>query len=181
MANPAFGFETTAEEVAEYHKAEIPGKTILITGVAPNGLGSYTAQVLAAHKPALLVLASRTLSNLQASQKAIAEAAPSVATKLLVLDLGSIAKVRDAAAEVNSWDDVPKIDILINNAGIMSTPWGLSPDGIENQLATNHIGHFMFTSKYPRPKRTSLLRHVNVAHKINNSLRRPKFSIQTMR
>ncbi|KAF2727426.1 NAD(P)-binding protein [Polyplosphaeria fusca] len=146
MSNPAFGFETTAEEVAEAHKAEIPGKTILITGVSPNGLGSYTAKVLAMHDPKLLILASRTLSNLEAAQKEIADVAPSAATRLLELDLGSIAKVREAGQKVGSWDDVPKIDILINNAGIMSTPWALSPDGIESQFATNHIGHFLFTN-----------------------------------
>ncbi|KAF2267899.1 NAD(P)-binding protein [Lojkania enalia] len=145
MANPNFGFDTTAEEVASYHSSSIKGKTFLVTGVTPGGLGLYTAKVLAAHSPALIILAARSAATLSAAQAEVAEVAK-VPTKLLTLDLGSIRTVRAAAAEVNSWDDVPKIDVLINNAGIMSVPFALSEDGIESQFATNHIGTFLFTN-----------------------------------
>jgi NAD(P)-dependent dehydrogenase (short-subunit alcohol dehydrogenase family) len=64
----------------------------------------------------------------------------------LQLDLSSLRIVRDAAAAVNSWDDVPKIDILINNAALMGWSFELSEDGIEKQFATNHIGAFLFTN-----------------------------------
>ncbi|TFK86693.1 NAD(P)-binding protein, partial [Polyporus arcularius HHB13444] len=51
---------------------------------------------------------------------------------------------RKAAAEVLSWPE--PIDVLVNNAGIMATPYGKTVDGIESQFGTNHIGHFLFTN-----------------------------------
>lgn len=146
MSNPNFGFTTTGEKVASLHASQIHNKTILITGVSPNGLGLYTAKILAQHSPALLILAARSTTSLTAARAEIAAATPTVPIKLLNLDLGSVAKVRAAAAEVARWEDVKHIDILINNAGIMSTPWALSNDGIESQFATNHIGPWLFTN-----------------------------------
>lgn len=65
----------------------------------------------------------------------------------LNLDLSSQNAVRAAASELLSWSDVPTIDIIVNSAGIMCLPKRtLSEDGIEMQFATNHIGHFLFTS-----------------------------------
>lgn len=64
----------------------------------------------------------------------------------LKLDLSSQKAVREAAAEVLSWKDVPTIDILVSNAAVMNIPERtLSEDGIELQFATNHLGHFLFT------------------------------------
>lgn len=64
----------------------------------------------------------------------------------LKLDLSSQQAVRDAAAEVLSWSDIPTIDIIINSAGVMlNAERALSKDGIEMHFATNHIGHFLFT------------------------------------
>ncbi|KAF2473160.1 short-chain dehydrogenase [Lindgomyces ingoldianus] len=146
MASLKFGFSTNAEEVTEHWKDQIKGKTILITGVSPGGIGLTTACALAPHSPALLILATRSQSNLTAAQTEIAKVAPTCPTKLLTLDLSSIRTVRTAAAELNSWTGVPKIDILINNAAIMSTPWGKNEDGIEQQFGTNHIGTFLFTN-----------------------------------
>ena len=66
--------------------------------------------------------------------------------RALKLDLSNQKAVREAAAEVLSWNDVPTIDILVNNAAVMNIPERmLSEDGIEMQFATNHIGHFLFT------------------------------------
>jgi hypothetical protein len=58
---------------------------------------------------------------------------------------GSLAAVREAAEIVNSWADVPHIDVLVNNAGLMATPYSLTKDGFESQFGTNHLGHFLFT------------------------------------
>jgi NAD(P)-dependent dehydrogenase (short-subunit alcohol dehydrogenase family) len=70
-----------------------------------------------------------------------------VECRALKLDLSSQNSVRKAAAEVLEWDDVPTIDLLINSAGVMLVPERtLSEDGIELHFATNHIGHFLFTS-----------------------------------
>lgn len=146
MASSRFGFDTTAEEIATTYADQIQGKTIVITGVTPNGLGLYTAKTFALHSPGLLILAARSQSTLDDAVTEIKNVAPACAIKTVLLDLCSIKRVRTAAEVLNSWADVPKIDILINNAGIMSTPWGLSEDGIEQQFATNHIGHFLFTN-----------------------------------
>lgn len=145
MSNVNFGFETTAEEVVSAYAAYVKGKTILITGVTPNGLGIYTAKALAAHDPALLVLATRSQSTLDVAVAEI-NSVSSCAVKTVLIDLSSMNSVRTAAEEVNSWSDVPAIDIMINNAGIMSTPWGKTEDGIEQQFATNHLGHFLFAN-----------------------------------
>lgn len=65
--------------------------------------------------------------------------------RALKLDLSNQKGVREAAAEILSWNDVPNIDILVNNAAVMNIPERvLSEDGIEIQFATNHIGHFLF-------------------------------------
>lgn len=146
MSNPTFGPSTTAEEVTALFSPQIKNKTILITGVSPNGLGLHTARALATHSPRLLILAARSQASLAAAQNAIASVAPGCPTRLLTLDLSSTRAVREAAQTVNSWTDVEGIDVLINNAGIMSTPWGTSEDGVELQFATNHLGPWLFTN-----------------------------------
>jgi NAD(P)-dependent dehydrogenase (short-subunit alcohol dehydrogenase family) len=71
---------------------------------------------------------------------------PDINYRTLQIDLSSQESVRKAAAEVLSWTEIPSIDILVNNAGVMNLPDRiLSEDGIEMQLAINHIGHFLFT------------------------------------
>lgn len=138
--------ESTGFELAADYASIIKGKTILTTGVSPNGLGSRFVTTIAAGKPALLILAGRNLKKNQETADAITKEHPDVKTKLLQLDLGSFATVRKAAEEVNSWSDVPAIDVLVNNAGIMAVPYKLSPDGYESQFASNHLGHFLFTN-----------------------------------
>jgi NAD(P)-dependent dehydrogenase (short-subunit alcohol dehydrogenase family) len=143
---PSFDKDTTGEEIASHHHTQIHGKTILITGVSPGGLGLQTAKILATHSPRQLILATRNTTHLASAESEIAAIAPNLPTKLLTLDLSSISKVRAAAAELNSWDDVPKIDILINNAGMQTQEFGVSEDGIENHFAVNHIGPWLFTN-----------------------------------
>jgi NAD(P)-dependent dehydrogenase (short-subunit alcohol dehydrogenase family) len=66
--------------------------------------------------------------------------------RALKLDLSRQKGVRDAAATLLSWNDVPEVNILVNNAAVMNLPERtLSEDGLEMQFATNHIGHFLFT------------------------------------
>jgi NAD(P)-dependent dehydrogenase (short-subunit alcohol dehydrogenase family) len=60
------------------------------------------------------------------------------------MDLGSTASVRRAAAAINN--ETEKIDILINNAAIMASPYATTDDGIESQFATNYLGHFLLTN-----------------------------------
>lgn len=141
-----FNFETTGEEVASLCSDSIRGKTILITGPSPNSLAAEFAKTIAVHAPAMIILASRDTSKLESVAASIKEVAPAVTTRLLKIDLTSQENIRTAAQEVNDYDDVPHIDVLVNSAGLMAVPFGKTAEGIELTFGTNHIGHFLFTN-----------------------------------
>ncbi|KAK0623785.1 putative short-chain dehydrogenase [Immersiella caudata] len=141
-----YNSKTTASELASDFTPSITGKTILITGVSPSGIGAATSAAIAKASPALIILAGRNPSKVSTTAADVARPYPNVPTKTLKLDLGSLQSVRDAASEVDSWADVPVIDVLINNAGIMAVEYGLSPEGVETHFATNHLGHFLLTN-----------------------------------
>jgi NAD(P)-dependent dehydrogenase (short-subunit alcohol dehydrogenase family) len=125
-------------------KAHTTG-TVLITGVSPSSIGADTAYAIASGEPKKLILASRTTKNIDAVSSTIKSRYPSVTVQSLILDLSSQKSVRDAAANINH--SVSELDLLIANAGIMAVPTRtLSPEGIELQFATNHIGHFLFVN-----------------------------------
>ncbi|KAJ5548202.1 short-chain dehydrogenase [Penicillium frequentans] len=69
---------------------------------------------------------------------------PSARTRLLVCDLSSQESVRKAAEEVNAYPET--IDVMINSAGVMATPYSVTKEGLEMQFGTNHIGHFLLTN-----------------------------------
>ncbi|KAJ5904483.1 hypothetical protein N7504_006866 [Penicillium tannophilum] len=142
----SFGFETTGDEIAAICSNIIRGKVVLITGPSPGSLGAAFATTIAPHGPALIILASRDNSKLVPVADSIKAIAPTVATRILKLDLASQEKIREAAAEVNSYEDVPHIDVLINSSGIMAVPYSQTTDGIELHFGVNHIGHFLFTN-----------------------------------
>ena len=100
----------------------------------------------ASQYPANLIISGRSLSKLQESIDNLKSQYPSVNYRPLVVDLSSQDSVRAAGREVMSWKDVPKIDIVVNNAGIMNLPTlTLTSDNIEAHFATNHLGHFLLT------------------------------------
>ena len=138
--------QTTIQELVSDYASIIEGKTILTTGVTPGGLGATFMEAIAVANPALLILAGRTESKIQQTADTITSKNPKVKTKNLILDLSSLKAVRKAAEEVNSWSDVPKIDVLVNNAAIMAVDFKLTEDGFESQFATNHLAHFLFTN-----------------------------------
>jgi NAD(P)-dependent dehydrogenase (short-subunit alcohol dehydrogenase family) len=126
------------------------GRTAVITG-ANTGLGFETARVLAA-RGARVVLACRDLGRAKQAAARIdpgpdrplpPEAAPAE-IRTVRLDLASLASVREAADEIGSAHD--QIDLLINNAGVMMTPYERTADGFELQLGVNHLGHFALTA-----------------------------------
>lgn len=118
---------------------------VLITGVSPGSLGSATAMAIASQQPQRLLLCSRTMENIHSVIDDIHSVYPSTVIEPVLMDLSSQKSVRAAAAEVDS--RISKLDVLINNAGIMAVPdRTLSEDGIEIQFATNHLGHFLFTN-----------------------------------
>lgn len=120
--------------------ADIPdqsGRVALVTG-ANSGLGLETARALA-NRGATVLLACRQAERAEAArQQLAAEATGSL--EILPLDLADLASVAAAAAEVGR--RCHRLDLLINNAGVMALPRQLSADGYERQFATNHLGHF---------------------------------------
>lgn len=112
------------------------GRVAVVTG-ANTGLGFDTARVLAEHG-ASVVLAVRDL----AKGRAAAARMPGDVT-VQELDLTSLESVRAAAADLHTTH--PRIDLLINNAGVMYTPKQTTRDGFERQFGTNHLGHFALT------------------------------------
>ncbi|EAL85138.1 short-chain dehydrogenase, putative [Aspergillus fumigatus Af293] len=141
-----YSTRTTTDELVADYAPLIKGKVILTTGVSSGSLGGFFVQSIAKAKPEWLILAARNADKLAQMAAEIAKAQPDVKVRTLKVDLGSLESVRDAAAHVNSWDDVPVIDVLVNNAGIMAVDYQLSPDGFESHLATNHLGPFLFTN-----------------------------------
>ncbi|KAH8807560.1 hypothetical protein F5884DRAFT_899934 [Xylogone sp. PMI_703] len=140
-----FGQKTTSEEVIKAFGSNATGKTVLITGVSPKGIGEHTALAIASHSPALIILASRTAANISTVADNIHSLYPSVATRSLILDLGSLVSVRAAAKEVMAYPE-DSIDIVINNAGILypRPDRRVTVDGFEQHLQINHLGHFLF-------------------------------------
>ncbi|KAK4234089.1 hypothetical protein C8A03DRAFT_47497 [Achaetomium macrosporum] len=139
-----FGERTPGSEVARVFADQIRGKAILVTGVSPRGIGSATVLNIASQKPGLLILASRTRSRVQEVASQIEEKHPGTRVEIVILDLGSQRAIRQAAADVAALTD--RLDILINNAGIVVTSRQATPEGIEQQFGTNHIGPFLFTN-----------------------------------
>jgi NAD(P)-dependent dehydrogenase (short-subunit alcohol dehydrogenase family) len=134
-----FGHHSTADDVLE--GIDLTGKTVFITG-ANSGLGKESARAMAA-KGAHVVMAGRDPEKLDAAFSEIAAITPDARLETILVDLGSLESVRNCAAEANK--RLEKIDILINNAGVMACPMGHTADGFETQFGTNHLGHFALT------------------------------------
>lgn len=143
---PNFDETTRASELVPYYAREIIGKIILVTGVSPGSLGEAFVKQVATGKPACFILAGRSPNKFQGLIDYLATEHPEIIVKSLELDLMSLAQVRKSAELLNSWADVPQIDVLVNNAAIMAVPYRLTEDGFESQLQTNHLSHFLFTN-----------------------------------
>jgi NAD(P)-dependent dehydrogenase (short-subunit alcohol dehydrogenase family) len=114
------------------------GRTAVVTG-ANSGIGFETARVLAEHG-ATVILACRDVTRGEAAAARIGGPGP---VAVQHLDLGSLASVRTAASDIHERHQ--RLDLLINNAGLMMPPYGTTSDGFERQFGTNHLGHFALT------------------------------------
>ena len=118
----------------------------MVTGVSPSSIGSGLALAIASQSPLLLILASRTLSNIQTVTSSIHALYPSTPIKAVALDLSNLNGVRSAADEIKKTVGDGEIDVLFNNAGINISWRELTSEGYELQFATNHLGGFLLTS-----------------------------------
>jgi NAD(P)-dependent dehydrogenase (short-subunit alcohol dehydrogenase family) len=120
---------------------DLQGRTAVVTG-ANTGLGFEIARVLAGHGAAV-VLACRNPGKAEQSADRIKAITPAANVTVTRLDLASLDSVREAAASIRSAH--PRINLLINNAGVMMPPYGRTEDGFELQFGVNHLGHFALT------------------------------------
>jgi len=142
------------------------GKVVIVTG-ASSGLGYETAKVLAS-KNATVIVAVRNEVKGNAAVEKIKAGNPNADIQVMLVDLANLESVHKFAENFKS--KFKKLDILINNAGVMTPPYTKTKDGFELQFGTNHLGHFALTGLLIELiKKTPDSRIVNVssmAHKI---------------
>lgn len=126
--------------------SNIKDKTVLITGTSPGGIGALYAAAIARASPALIIMTGRSTASIQDTADAVAAANPAVEARLVAMDLSSLASAQAAASELMGASDVPHIDVLVLNAGIMTAPYGRTAEGFEMQFGVNHLGHFVFAN-----------------------------------
>jgi NAD(P)-dependent dehydrogenase (short-subunit alcohol dehydrogenase family) len=121
---------------------DLTGKRAVITGVT-GGLGFATALELARHGAELVVTARADTKAADAVSR-LREEVPGVTVDVVSLDLASLSDAKRAAGEIVAGYD--RVDVLVNNAGIMAPPQRTTEDGFELQIGTNHLGHFAWTA-----------------------------------
>jgi NAD(P)-dependent dehydrogenase (short-subunit alcohol dehydrogenase family) len=117
------------------------GRTAIVTG-ANSGLGLIEARELARHG-AQVVIASRGVAKAEAAAAAIRQTVPSASLEVVQLDLADLSSVRTFSQRFLAGHS--RLDLLINNAGVMAAPYQRTVDGFELQFGTNHLGHFALT------------------------------------
>ncbi|KAG4437995.1 hypothetical protein IFR05_006535 [Cadophora sp. M221] len=157
---PVFHRHSTGEEVAKAFTSRIEGKTFIITGISIGGIGTATAIALSYGIPKTLFLTGRTLFKIEPVIAEIAKISPSTKTVFVSLDLADLDSVRQAAKTVLESGDAEVVHGLINNAGVMCSPYGKTKQGIE--------GHFLWTNLLlPRvPAAGPNVRILNVASSV---------------
>ncbi|XP_054786944.1 short-chain dehydrogenase TIC 32, chloroplastic-like isoform X3 [Prosopis cineraria] len=167
-----FTASSTAEEVTR--GIDGTGLTAIVTG-ATSGIGAETARVLAL-RGVHVVMGIRDIKAGRQIKEAMMRDNDNSKAKIDVmeLDLSSMESVRNFAKQFNSCG-LP-LNLLINNAGIMATPFKLSKDNIELQFATNHMGHFLLTNFLLDTMKRTATEHRKEGRIINVSSRRHRFS-----
>ena len=117
------------------------GKVIIVTG-SSSGIGYEAARVLA-NKGAEVIIAVRNEEKGNTALGKIKDQNANAKVKLMLLDLADLASVKEFADSFRK--EYSKLDVLVNNAGVMMPPYGKTKDGFELQIGTNHLGHFALT------------------------------------
>jgi NAD(P)-dependent dehydrogenase (short-subunit alcohol dehydrogenase family) len=156
---------------SKWNSSNIPNlqdKVVIITG-ATSGLGKEAAKILAG-KNATVIMAVRNTEKGKSVAQEINKVFPSTKIDVRKLDLNSLKSVQAFADEIKTHYD--RLDILINNAGVMACPFSKTEDGFEIQMGVNHLGHFALTGHLmPILKNTKASRIVatsSIAHKSGN-------------
>ncbi|KGN49937.1 short-chain dehydrogenase TIC 32, chloroplastic isoform X1 [Cucumis sativus] len=165
-----FSASSTAEEVTQGINGT--GLTAIVTG-ASSGIGTETARVLAL-RGVHVVMAVRNVATGREVQEAIIKENPTAKVDTMELDLSSMASVRNFASNFKS-SGLP-LNILVNNAGVMASPFLLSKDKIELQFATNHVGHFLLTNLLLETLKKTAKNSEREGRIVNVSSRRHQFS-----
>jgi NAD(P)-dependent dehydrogenase (short-subunit alcohol dehydrogenase family) len=134
-----FGAQTTASEAAE--GIDLRGKLALVTG-GSSGLGQETARVLA-ERGAHVIVTARDVPKGEAVGAAIRRSTGNPLVEVVELELGSLKNIRAFAERFLSRHDT--LHILVDNAGVMASPFMKTQDGFELQFGSNHLGHFLVT------------------------------------
>ena len=149
--------------------ADIPdqtGRTVLVTG-GNSGLGFHTCRLLA-ENGAHVLLACRSAERGEQAKTEILQGLPNAALEITALDLADLNSVRRCADNLKS--DLDRLDLLVNNAGVMAIPRQETPHGFERQFGVNHLGHFALTGALlPLLLKTSGSRIVNVSSMAHRS------------
>jgi NAD(P)-dependent dehydrogenase (short-subunit alcohol dehydrogenase family) len=132
---------TNSDTWSEVDVGDLTGRVALVTG-ANSGIGYEVTRVLADHG-AHVLMACRHQEKAARARDKLESQLPRSSLELVDLDLSDLASVRNAAALVT--DQHARLDLLVNNAGVMGTPHRQTADGFELQMATNHLGHFALT------------------------------------
>ncbi|TGO39824.1 hypothetical protein BHYA_0047g00280 [Botrytis hyacinthi] len=141
----SFDINTTGDDVLKHFSKYAEGKTFVITGPSENSIDAESAITLASAKPHKIILVGRTESKVISVIEAIKKINPDIEVSFVEIDLLNNKSVRQAAEKIKTLKD--KIDVLINNAGLMAVKhYATSVDGVESQFAANHLGHFLLTN-----------------------------------
>jgi len=134
-----FDKDTTTDEVLD--GVDLSGRRIVITGTS-SGLGLESTRALASKGAAITMLA-RSIDKNEAAAETVRGLVPGADLETRTIDLTSLESVRACAEGILEAHD--RIDVLINNAGVMVCPYSTNGDGFENQLMSNHLGHFLLS------------------------------------
>ncbi|MGI9164629.1 MAG: SDR family NAD(P)-dependent oxidoreductase [Mycobacterium sp.] len=137
----AFGKDTTTDDVLA--GIDLSGRRVVITGAA-GGLGLESARAMAS-RGALVTVAARSPGRADGAVTELRKRVPDGQFDAGVVDLADFSSVRAFTDTFLAEHD--RIDVLINNAGVMACPFGHTVDGFETQFGTNHLGHFLLTAR----------------------------------
>ncbi|TLD20278.1 hypothetical protein PspLS_08703 [Pyricularia sp. CBS 133598] len=165
-----FGSETTAEAVVKQFPDQVQGRTFVLNGVSPGGIGAEIAARLAEANPSRLFLIANN-DDSTASQSLLDEVKGRHATVTITVITGnpsSISSVKQAAEEILTCGDVGHIDVLMNIPIEMPRAYTETEDGFEYLLQTNYLSQFFFTNTImPKVLKAERPRIINISSSAN--------------